>query len=221
MAARHALPSCQTMQWISGPGSTQPSCSSLSSFSRVSTSAFSFFSASDSSPGFGCALLKAARAAVAVATAARCSVAALLARSPLRRDTRPSGSSSYRRRAPTCQSPLGLVHLGLSVSAAPCSPSSANPSARRTVDVSTSPLPVQSTRSTILGAPVLVVCNPAAPGSTPVSKMATTTPRPSNSGCAARKRVLPVSSLGIAPRHSAPSSPAIGGRIGAAAMLPS
>ena len=43
---------------------------------------------------------------------------------------------------------------------------------------------------------------PAAPGSTPVSKMQTTTPRPSCSGCASRKRDAPVASLGIAPRKA-------------------
>ena len=36
----------------------------------------------------------------------------------------------------------------------------------------------------ILGRPSGVVCRPAAPGSTPVSKIATTTFRPSYSGCA-------------------------------------
>ncbi len=35
-----------------------------------------------------------------------------------------------------------------------------------------------------LGRPSGVVCRPAAPGSTPVSKIATTTFRPSYSGCA-------------------------------------
>ena len=35
-----------------------------------------------------------------------------------------------------------------------------------------------------LGLPSLVVASPAAPGSTPVSRIATITPLPSNSGCA-------------------------------------
>jgi hypothetical protein len=43
----------------------------------------------------------------------------------------------------------------------------------------------------ILGRPSGVVCSPAAPGSTPVSKMATTTPRPSYSGCACCVMALP------------------------------
>lgn len=55
-----------------------------------------------------------------------------------------------------------------------------------TVLVSTSPLPVQSTASTTFALPSVVVCRPAAPGSTPVSKMATTVPRPSYVGCSCR-----------------------------------
>ena len=49
----------------------------------------------------------------------------------------------------------------------------------------------------IFGRPSGVVCSPAAPGSTPVSKMATTTPLPSYSGCACRVLALP--SLKVTP----------------------
>ena len=51
----------------------------------------------------------------------------------------------------------------------------------------TSPSPVQSTQSTIFGRPQLVTCKPAAAGSTPVSKIATQTPRPSQEGRKRRK----------------------------------
>ena len=51
----------------------------------------------------------------------------------------------------------------------------------------TSPSPVQSTQSMIFGRPQLVTCKPAAAGSTPVSKIATHTPRPSQDGRVRRK----------------------------------
>ena len=101
------------------------------------------------------------------------------------------------RFAPTCHVPLGLLHELLSKSVRPesprtrtLSPSGAPPppissdSAKRLARVSTSPAPEQSMRSTIFGVPSVVSWRPAASGSTPVSKMAMTTPRPSNRGCA-------------------------------------
>ena len=77
--------------------------------------------------------------------------------------------------------------------------------------MSTSPLPVPSTRSTILGRPSGVVARPAAPGSTPVSKIATMQPRPSYSGCFASRSVAPISVLGIAAAKRALASGAASG----------
>ena len=48
--------------------------------------------------------------------------------------------------------------------------------------------------------PSVVVDSPAAPGSTPVSKIATITPRPSYSGCFSRKSSAPISAFGRIPR---------------------
>ena len=63
--------------------------------------------------------------------------------------------------------------------------------------VSISPSPVQSKKSRYFGNPSLVVCNPAAARSQPVSKIATFTPRPSAFGfCFQRSKTL-VSSFGI------------------------
>ena len=67
--------------------------------------------------------------------------------------------------------------------------------------VSTSPAPVASTRSSTLGRPSGVRCMPIAPGSTPVSRMATTTPAPSQCGRADRKTSACVSDFGTSPVH--------------------
>lgn len=73
-----------------------------------------------------------------------------------------------------------------------------------------------------LGLPSLVTCSPAALGSTPVSKMATTVPRPSYSGYFSRNRSAPISVLGIAPAKSCrgstlPAAAFLGCWLGAAA----
>ena len=93
--------------------------------------------------------------------------------------------------------PSRLFHCSGRVSARPVRPVSLPSFSSCTEEVLMSPLPEPSTTSTILGRPSGVVCRPGAPGSTPVSNTATTTPRPSYSGCALRKASAPVSRFGI------------------------
>jgi len=61
------------------------------------------------------------------------------------------------------------------------------------------PSPEKSRSSITLGAPVLVAISPGTPGSTPLSRIAISTPRPSYVGCSARKRSTPVLFNGIRP----------------------
>ena len=63
----------------------------------------------------------------------------------------------------------------------------------------TRPSPEKSRSSMTFGAPVLVVTSPATPGSTPLSRIAMTTPRPSYVGCSPRNTSIPVLLSGIRP----------------------
>src|SRR5213594_191589 len=80
----------------------------------------------------------------------------------------------------------------------------------------TTPSPEKSRTSSILGAPVLVTISPSTPGSTPVSRMPITTPRPSYVGCLARKSLTPALCRGMRPTSSARA----GGRMGSLLATP-
>src|SRR6266576_3222303 len=78
------------------------------------------------------------------------------------------------------------------------------------------PSPEKSRTSSSLGAPVLVTIRPSTPGSTPVSRMPITTPRPSYVGCLARKSFTPALCKGMRPTSSARA----GGRMGSRVATP-
>src|SRR5438093_10448071 len=80
----------------------------------------------------------------------------------------------------------------------------------------TTPSPEKSRTSSSLGAPVLVTIRPSTPGSTPVSRMPITTPRPSYVGCLARKSFTPALCRGMRPT----SSGRAGGRMGSLLATP-
>src|SRR5207302_1334383 len=94
-----------------------------------------------------------------------------------------------------------------------CPPTATVPSAAGVTGASaTRPSPEKSRSSTILGAPVLVVMRPSTPGSTPVSRIAIRTPRPSYVGCWARNWSTPVSFNGMSPVMNAMAGGSAGSR---------
>jgi len=86
-------------------------------------------------------------------------------RSVLMRVRKLDGYSSHASFEPTCHSPDGLFQRGLIFNDRPVYPRTMPSVARRIVLVSTSPLPLHSTISSIFGRPSGVTLSPDAPGS--------------------------------------------------------
>src|SRR5437870_6553109 len=142
--------------------------------------------------------------------------ASLLVPSPFRSapGTLPSGRSA---RTPAYQV-VAVVSRPIRPAPASARPATATvPSPVGVTGVSrTTPSPEKSRTSSSLGAPVLVTIRPSTPGSTPVSRMPITTPRPSYVGCLARKSFTPALCRGMRPTSSARA----GGRMGSRVATP-
>src|SRR6058998_2795249 len=139
--------------------------------------------------------------------------ASLLVPSPFRSapGTLPSGRSA---RTPAYQE-VAVVSRPIRPAPASARPATATvPSPVGVTGVSrTTPSPEKSRTSSSLGAPVLVTIRPSTPGSTPVSRMPITTPRPSYVGCLARKSSTPALWRGMRPTSSARAGGRIGNRL--------
>ena len=205
---RHCSPSCQTRQ----------SCRA-----RVSSAGLVFSRASRASARARRSRSARVRSSGARAWAARRAAAsgprsraawlreAAAARSPARRSesrlSTAAGNSSAAGLRPRRNSPLGFTRPSGNVRRRPERPlSPPSASGRRSVLVTTSPEPEASRMSTSFRSPVEVTARPAAAGSTPVSKTAMTTPRPSAVGRARRKASAATSRLGIRAERSAARS---------------
>src|SRR5438552_3127055 len=142
--------------------------------------------------------------------------ASLLVPSPFRSapGTLPSGRSA---RTPAYQV-VAVVSRPIRPAPASARPATATvPSPVGVTGVSrTTPSPEKSRTSSSLGAPVLVTIRPSTPGSTPVSRIPITTPRPSYVGCLARKSFTPALCRGMRPTSSARA----GGRMGSLLATP-
>mmetsp|Transcript_4329 Transcript_4329/g.8732 ORF Transcript_4329/g.8732 Transcript_4329/m.8732 type:complete len:213 (+) Transcript_4329:294-932(+) len=195
MTARH-LPSLNTTQSKTGPASAYCSAASLRVSSRASRSFFSRFL---SSLGDLLAASHWAMLCCAFATAAFWLSMNFSLRSALTRFVSPVGKSSNPLLMPRRTSFRPSAHVP-SLRVRPVSPVIVVASlSSLTSLMSTSPPPVQSTTSMIFRLPSEVTCSPAAPGSTPVSKIATLIPRPSHAAFLAMKAAAPVSCLGRMP----------------------
>mmetsp|Transcript_443 Transcript_443/g.1130 ORF Transcript_443/g.1130 Transcript_443/m.1130 type:complete len:314 (+) Transcript_443:5249-6190(+) len=216
-AQRHTEPSCQVTTSIDGPGSSRFLAASFKIVNRLSSSLRICSRSLSFGTAFLASLSNLANSAVAVAMAPRCASSQRFLRSALPRFATLEGMRSKSSLVPTRQSPDGLVHSGLRGRRRP-DRASIVPSlpALRTQLVSTSPEPVQSMTSSTFGLPSVVTCSPAAPGSTPVSKIATTVPLPSKVGFSFKKWEALTSSFGMQQsnkgRDSSSSAEAVKGR---------
>ncbi len=177
-----------------GPGSRYLACSVLS---WIRLAARSSRSSICSFVGLGLALSQSAMARSTCCVRLRCWMSHGSRRLALRRPTNSAGKMRHASTMPRRYFLSRLFHAFGSVSVRPVRPVSLPSLSSRTVVVFTSPLPEPSTTSIIFGRPSGVVCSPGAPGSTPVSKMATITPRPSYCGCSFRNCAAPVARLGM------------------------
>lgn len=191
-AARHVDPSCQA--------TTSSTSESAAGRDRAAAASLEAASRARSSPrrrraaGSATALASAAcspvsarqsassRSALATTAAAASAVSSFSSLDTLALSGPAYSSESFL--APRRHFPDGFVHPSLSWRVRPVIPSTLVPgSPSASPDMATSPLPDASTMSTTLGRPSDVVCSPMAAGSTPVSRTAMMTPRPSHSEC--------------------------------------